>query len=190
MPRARGWLIRRGAETWGIGPVPTRSSRKVPASEGSPAHPRPVTGTPAAQAICRRVSDGPEADLFRRERSRSVVSSAQRKPRLSFRLPGSLWFRYAARTCRRSLFQEPPRMTRWADASIGHHDGLDQIVPLLARVVRRGAGNETHQNAAAVAALAGSRPAPVLRTGLRHAHRSLPPFAHDPLPNSAQRKPR
>ena len=67
-----------------------------------------------------RGSNGQEADLFRREPSRSVVSSAQRKPRLSFRLPGSFLLRVAARTFLALLFQEPPRMTRSADASTNH----------------------------------------------------------------------
>ncbi len=51
----------------------------------------------SAERIRRCRGNGLEADLFQRERSRSVVSSAQRKPRLSFRFDGSLWFRHAAR---------------------------------------------------------------------------------------------
>jgi hypothetical protein len=66
------------------------------------------------------MGNGQETDLFRREPSGSVVSSAQRKPTLSFRLPGSFLLRVAARTFLALLFQEPPRRTRSADASIGH----------------------------------------------------------------------
>jgi hypothetical protein len=76
---------------------------------------------------------GQEAGLFPRERSRSVVSSPQRKPMLSFRLPGSFAFRYAARTFLALSFHEPPRMTRSADASTSHRLPLDVIVPLRSR---------------------------------------------------------
>ena len=38
---------------------------------------------------------------------------SRRKPRLSLRLPGALWLRYADRQFLASLFQLPPRMTRF-----------------------------------------------------------------------------
>ena len=64
------------------------------------------------------------------------MSSAQRKPRLLFRLEGSLSLRYAARTFCASLFHEPPRITRWADASTDVLQRLNLIPPVSSSPVR------------------------------------------------------
>src|SRR5262249_47359913 len=45
-----------------------------------------------------------------------LLSSTQRKPMLTFRRPGTPLLPTAARTTPARLYQEPPRMTRSADA--------------------------------------------------------------------------
>ena len=97
---------------------------------------------------------------------------ARRKPRLSLRLPGSSLLRFAARTFLASLFQEPPRFTRFEPVSPPYHHRDSR---------RTSGGTQRCRHGPRVRSCCSTRRSPRARRGGRSAIR---PAARGPLGRS------